>query len=136
MEVLWAQQGGDRFQRRERVDERWCPWPVGVQAQSGPPSLTDEPGSEVQEPVPQSLRFGVGERGVETGQFHSGEEVLGDQGELAQGLVGLEGVMGEIGQAGVLAGAYAVLDTGAAAVAELERAMSWPAWSVRKHVWR
>ena len=99
--------------------------------------MTDEPGSEVQQPVPRSLRFGVGECGVETGQFHSGEEVLGDQGELEPGLLVREGVMGEIAHAGVLAGAYAVLHTGAAAVAELERGDALvSAWSVRKHVWR
>ena len=111
----------DRAQPRERGDERGRPWPVGLEAQSGAAAVTDDPAGGVKQPVAQSLGLGDRELTVKADQLRPREEVLGDQRDLQPGLVVLEGVVGEVAHAGVLAGADAVLDPRAAAVAQLQR---------------
>ncbi len=83
--------------------------------------MADDPPGDVQQPVAQPLGFGRGELAVEAEQLHPAEQVLGDERQLKPGLVVLEGVVGKVAHAGVLAGADAVLDSGAAAVAQLQR---------------
>src|SRR4051794_34169992 len=120
---------GDRAQARERVGECLGPGPVGLESQAGAATVVDDPSGDVQQPVAQSLGLGLGELAVEAGQLRPGQQVLGDERELQPGLVVLEGVVRQVAHPGVLAGADAVLDAGAAAVRSSRAAMSAAVWS-------
>ena len=87
----------------------------------GASAVTHELGGDVEQPLAKALGFGDREFAVQADQLGPGEEVLGDQRELEPGLVVLERVVREVAHAGVLAGADAVLDPGAAAVTQFQR---------------
>ena len=110
----------DRAQPLERGDERVGPGPVAVELEVGAAAVTDELAGDVQQPVTEAFRFGGRELAGQADQLGPAEQVLGDQRELEPGLVVLEGVVREVAHAGVLAGADAVLDAGAAAVTQLQ----------------
>ena len=107
----------DCSQSLERGDQRLGPGPVAVELELGASSVANEFGGGVQQPMAKSFRFGGREFAGQADQLCLAEQVLGDERGLKPGLVVLEGVVGEVAHAGVLAGADAVLDARAAAVA-------------------
>ena len=74
----------------------------------------------VQEPVAQALGFAARELAVEAERLAAEEELLGAEHELEPDGVGVEVAEGEVGQAAVLGGADAVLDTCAGAMGALQ----------------
>ena len=110
----------DRAESLERGGERGGPGPVAVELEAGASSVADELGGGVQQPLAKAFGLCFGELAGQADQLGPGEEVLGDQRELEPGLVVLEGVVGEVAHAGVLAIADAVLDPRAAAVTQLQ----------------
>lgn len=82
--------------------------------------MVDDACGDVQQSVAQPLGFGSGERASEADQPRPAEQILGDQRDLKPRLVVLEGVVGQVAHAAVLALADAVFDAGAAAMAQLQ----------------
>src|SRR5512133_2295563 len=97
----------------------------------------DQPGSGVQQPVAQGFRLGPGEWPVQTQQPQPAQQVAGDGRGQAPGLVERERFRGQMADAGVLAGADAVLHPGVRSMPGLEelglpgRGAGWGAgWGV------
>src|SRR5512132_2211383 len=111
--VRWVGSAGGSWQRVEAVvrdGEFPGPGPALSDAQVGPAGGADDAGGDVEEPVAQLLRFGPGVFAVEEQRSGPGEQVDADQGELEPGGVDGELAGREPAEAGVLAGADAVLD--------------------------
>ena len=80
-----------------------------------------EPPGDVQQPVAQPFGLGLGELAVEQQRLGPDEQVVREQHDLQPDLVERERLERELGQAGVLVVADAVLDVGVLAVAALDR---------------
>jgi hypothetical protein len=91
-----------------------------LQAQDEAAGMADDAGGEVEEPVAQRLGFGVGQWAGKQQRLGKAGEVLGGKDELEPDGVAAPPVEGEVGQAGGLGGADAVLDPGALAVPQLQ----------------
>jgi hypothetical protein len=79
-----------------------------------------ESGGDVQQPVAQAFRFGLGELAVKTEGLGPDDQVVREYHDLDPYLVECERLEREFLKAGVLIVADAVLDAGALAVAALE----------------
>ena len=82
--------------------------------------MADDPGGNVQQPVAQGLGLGHGEVAVQQQRLRPDGEVLGGQDQLQPDGVAVPAVERQVGQAGGLGGADAVLDPGALAVPQLQ----------------
>jgi DNA-binding MarR family transcriptional regulator len=91
-----------------------------LQAQDEAAGMADDAGGEVEEPVAQRLGFGVGQWAGKQQRLGKAGEVLGGKDELEPDGVAAPPVEGEVGQAGGLGGADAVLDPGPLAVPQLQ----------------
>jgi hypothetical protein len=78
--------------------------------------VTDDPGGDVQEPVAQRLGLGDRQRTVQQQRLRPAGEVLGSKDQLQPDGVAAQQVERQVGKAGGLGGADAVLDPGALAV--------------------
>ena len=85
-----------------------------------PALSTGEPGGDVQQPVAQRLRFGLGQIAVQEQVLGPGDQIDREHHDGQPGLVDRERAGREVVQAGVLRAADAVLDPGVRAVAGVE----------------
>jgi hypothetical protein len=91
---------------------------VGREVQHGLAGVAGEPAREPEQPVAQPFRLPASRRVVGEGEhLGPGDQVEGERDNGAPDLVLGEVVQGQVGQAGVLRAADAVLAAGAAAVA-------------------
>jgi hypothetical protein len=100
---------------------RPAPGGVGGQVQGGGAGGDGDPPGDGEQPQPEPFRLPAA--GVVAGQgegLHPGGELAGEGDQGAPDLVLGEVVQGQVGQAGVLRGADAVLGAGAAAVPQLQ----------------
>jgi hypothetical protein len=79
--------GGDGRDPVERGGDLFGPGPGGGDAQRAAALPADEPGGGVQDAVAQPFRFGQGQLAIEGEQLEPGDEVGGDRGRDAPGLV-------------------------------------------------
>jgi hypothetical protein len=82
--------------------------------------MADDAGGDVEEPVAQRLGFGDRQRAGKEQRLGPAGEVLGSKDQLEPDGVAAPPVERQVGQAGGLGGADAVLDPGALAVAQLQ----------------
>ena len=129
--LLSACCGWELFELLEGGNERVGPRPVVLQAEFGAASGEREPGGDVQEPVADSLRLGRRQFAVERERLGPDDQVVREQHDLQPHLVELKFLERELGQAGVLVVADAVLDVGVLAVAALNDRDVVSGWSVR-----
>jgi hypothetical protein len=115
---LAAQRQGP--QPSERAGEFDGPWPGGLQPQDEAAGMADDAGGDVQQPVAQRLGFGAGQRAGKEQRLGPAAKVLGGQDQLEPDGVAAPAVERQVGQAGGLGGADAVLDPGALPVAQLQ----------------
>jgi hypothetical protein len=91
-----------------------------LQAKDRAAGVADDPPGGVEQPVAQGLGLGHRERAVEQQRLGPDGEVLGGKDQLQPDAVAAPPVEGEVGKAGGLGGADAVLDPGALTVAQLQ----------------
>jgi hypothetical protein len=109
-------------QSKERGGEDVGPAPGSVDLEPDAAAAAHEAGGDVQQPVAQRLRFGLGQRGivVEQDGLRPRDEVDGGQRAGQPGLVDRESFGRELAEAGVLAASDAVFDAGVGAVPRVE----------------
>jgi hypothetical protein len=115
-----------------------------LQAKDRAEGVADDPGGNVQRPVAQGLGLGHGEVTSKQQRLRPDGEVLGGKDQLQPDSVASPAVERQVGQAGGLGGADAVLDPGALAVPQLQPGdvglglvgektwKRWPSWSVKR----
>src|SRR3954452_23362297 len=101
---------GQRPEARDRGDQRSGPGPAGGQVQRAAASGARQAPGDVQEAVAQALGRESRAVWVEDQDAFPGEQVLGEQDQLEPGLVGLEGVERQPGEAEFAGFGDAVLD--------------------------
>ena len=118
--VLSAGGGGERFEPLEGGEQRLGPRPVVLQAQLRASAVKCEAAGDVQQPVAQPLRLGLGKLAVEQQRLGPDDQVVREHDDLQPHLVERERLERELRQAGVLVVADAVFDVRALAVAALD----------------
>ena len=112
--------GWERFEPLERCLELCDPGPRVLQVEPAASSGEREPPGDVQQPVAQALGFGFGQLAVEDERLGPDDQVVGEHHDLKPDFVEREFPERELGEAGVLVVADAVLDVCALAVAALD----------------
>ena len=123
--------GWERFEPFERGLELCDPGPGVLEVELGASAGEREPAGDVQQPVADSLGFGLGQFPVEDERLGPDDQVVREHHDLQPDLVERERLERELGQSGVLVVADPVLDVRVLAVAALKTAMSSSVWSVR-----
>jgi hypothetical protein len=120
MSLSWSGRGSEGECGVERGGKFVRPWPRFGDFDLSFALAADDPGGGVQQPVAQGLGFGPGEVAAQAEQAEPAEQFGSDHRGDTPGGVDRHADRWEVLEAGVLAGADAVLDAGVGAVAGFE----------------